>query len=87
MQVKKAKTVQDVRGYKINCINFQKCPLCFGCRRYSSVDPECQKCMSEDKKLNICNTNLHKDEVTAKMITKNNIIINEQINFMSKGEE
>lgn len=79
-QIKKPKTVHDTRGSKIKCINFQKCPLCYGCRRYNSADPECKQCLN-DKKINICNTELHRDEVTAKMITKENIIINEKIEF------
>ena len=41
------KTYHDVRGSKIKCINYQKCPLCYGCRRYSSIDPECRKCYEE----------------------------------------
>ena len=52
------KTYHDVRGSKIKCINYQKCPLCYGCRRYSSIDPECRKCYEENKKFNICNKDL-----------------------------
>lgn len=69
---KKAKTPSDVEGYKSNCLNFQRCPLCFGCRRYSSIDPACVLC-KENSKINICNKDLHKDGVTAHMITKNKI--------------
>ena len=79
-QIRKPKTMHDTRGSKIKCINYQKCPLCYGCRRYNSVDPDCEKCI-ENKKINICNTNLHRDEITAKMITKENININESIKF------
>lgn len=83
MHPNKQKSVKDVRGYQINCVNFQKCPLCYGCRRYSSIDPECQICLSENKKYNICNTNLHRDEVTARMITKENILLPGSLNFKS----
>lgn len=81
MQVKKAKTVHDVRGSKINCLNFIKCPLCYGCRNYNSQDPDCQICLSENKKMNLCNTQLHRSDLISKMITKNNIILNEPVTF------
>ena len=77
----KIKTIHDVRGSRTKCVNYQPCPLCYGCRRYSSIDPECQECLKEDKKKNICNTNLHRDEVTAKMISKNNIKLDGNIKF------
>ena len=82
MRPKKPKTVNDVRGAREKCINFQSCPLCYGCRRYSSADPDCQQCLLENKKFNICNKDLHKDDIVAKMITKNNIEIN-NIEFKS----
>lgn len=83
MRPNKQKTVHDVRGSRIKCVNYQKCPLCYGCRRYSSIDPECQICLLENKKQNICNINLHRDEVTAKMITKANILLPGSLNFES----
>lgn len=82
MRPKKPKTVNDVRGARERCINFQSCPLCYGCRRYSSSDSDCQQCLLENKKFNICNKDLHKDDIVAKMITKNNIKIN-NIEFKS----
>ena len=51
MRPKKPKTVNDVRGARERCINFQSCPLCYGCRRYSSSDSDCQQCLLENKKL------------------------------------
>lgn len=52
-----------VRGNQIYCINYSKCPLCYGCRSYDSRDPECVLCKQEDtqrgKNYNICKTNLH----------------------------
>lgn len=83
MRISKPKTVHDVRGSQIKCVNFQKCPLCYGCRRYSSVDPECAICI-ENKKTNICKTDLHKADVTAKMILKENIKLDGKIEFKSK---
>lgn len=80
--VKRAKTIHDVRGYQVNCINFQKCPLCYGCRRYSSIDPECQICLL-NKKQNICNKDLHRDDLVSKMITKSVIMLDQSIAFAS----
>lgn len=83
--IKPQKNQNSSCGRKYNCINFQMCPLCYGCRRYNSTDPICQICIG-DKKTNICNKELHRDEVTASMITKNNIKL-ENISFISsKGE-
>lgn len=87
MQPRKPKTYHDVRGSKIKCVNYQKCPLCYGCRRYSSTDPECQICLTENKKNNICNVNLHRDEVTSKMITKENINLQCTLTFKSASME
>lgn len=83
MQVKKAKTVHDVRGSRINCLNFIKCPLCYGCRNYVSTDAECNICFRENKKINLCNTNLHRNDLISQMITKNNILLDEPINFQA----
>lgn len=62
-RVQDGKQPNDVRGNKIYCINYQKCPLCFGCRAYDSRDPECVECKREDnirnKNYNICKTELH----------------------------
>lgn len=80
--IKKAKTVHDVRGYQIDCVNYQKCPLCYGCRRYSSIDPECQACLI-NKKQNICNKDLHRDDLISKMITKSIITVDRPITFAS----
>ena len=41
----------------------------------------------ENKKYNICNTELHKTDLIAKMITKNNIKINEPIKFINNEGE
>lgn len=75
--ITKPKTPHDVYGFANNCVNYQKCPLCFGCRRFNSIDPDCRFCESQNKKQNICNTSLHRDEVTSKMITKTQIFIDE----------
>ena len=83
----KTKTEYDVRGYEIKCINYIKCPLCYGCRNYNSVDPDCKICIEQNKKYNICNTELHKTDLIAKMITKNNIKISEPTKFINNEGE
>lgn len=83
MQPKKAKTVHDTRGSLIKCVNFQMCPLCYGCRRYSSIDPDCIICLQQNKKMNICNKDLHRDDLAAKMITKDTIKFTTPIAFTS----
>ena len=80
MKINKPKSVKDVFGYQDGCVNFQKCPLCYGCRRHSSVDSKCVICL-QDKKKNICNVELHKAHLITQMITKENIIFNNKITF------
>ena len=64
------KTKNDARGAQINCINFQLCPFCYGCRNYRSDDLECQICKTENAKKNICNVEKHKESLISKMIIK-----------------
>lgn len=75
------KQYSSVRGNQIKCINYQGCPLCYGCRAYDSRDPECRECKLADKQkgkfYNICNTKLHESWKINKIITKNRIIIDE----------
>lgn len=86
-QIRKPKTTHDVRGDKVGCANFQKCPLCYGCRRFSDTDPECLICMNENRKMNICNTELHKEDVVARFITRELFEFNEPITFTNLSEE
>lgn len=69
------KNVNDVRGAKIGCPNFSPCPLCFGCRSYSSANIECIECRDAGVKFNLCNKSLHTNERVALFITKNNITL------------
>lgn len=71
--VKKPKTIHDVRGKRIKCINYVSCPLCYGCRNYNSAYENCSKCINENKKNNICNTELHKADLISQMISKTTI--------------
>ncbi len=62
----------DVRGAQINCVNFDQCPFCYGCRNYNSANLECKECETNPK-LNICNVEKHKVEVLNKMIKRTSI--------------
>lgn len=70
-----SKTKYNTTGYKINCINYHPCPLCYGCRAYTPIMVKCNKC-EKNKKRDICNTELHTDGKLSKMITKERIEIN-----------
>ena len=76
----KTKQPADVLGNKINCIRFNQCPVCYGCRSYDSSNLECLKCI-ENKKFNICNKEIHNDKITADFITRNKIQLNDDISF------
>lgn len=76
------KQPNKVRGNRINCSKFIQCPLCYGCRAYSSHDLECNQCKEENFKYNVCNKKLHKDDLIAKFITKNKVEFTEEIKFL-----
>lgn len=57
-------------GARNNCINFSLCPFCYGCRNYNSSDIKCEECYNDNKKFNICNTELHKAELISQFIKK-----------------
>ncbi len=83
----KTKDKNEVRGVLIGCPNFHPCPLCYGCRNYMATDIECEKCLKEDKKKNICNKELHKEEILEKMIKRDNVDLNILGGFGETKEE
>jgi hypothetical protein len=82
----KQKSPGDVRGKRIKCVNFIQCPMCYGCRNSKDDDPECIKC-NINKKLNVCNTQLHKTDLIAKMIKRDTIKIDEPVIFKNREYE
>ena len=84
------KKVSEVRGNRINCPNFQICPICFGCRAFDSRDPECLICFEEGdiggrRNFNVCDKKTHRDDLVNKMITKTVYKVDEPINFNNYG--
>lgn len=69
---KKAKNQNSSLGAEMGCPSFSLCPLCYGCRNYTTSNVECELCI-ENKKFNICNTELHKTDKIPMFITKQNI--------------
>lgn len=59
-------------GAKKHCPNFDPCPLCFGCRNYSSAVKRCQECYEDNKKQNICNRELHTETALSMMLKLKN---------------
>ena len=78
----KSKQPADVLGNQIKCPNFNQCPLCYGCRNFSTSDLNCLQCL-KNKKKNICDTKKHNNNLISNFITKNKINIKEKINFKS----
>lgn len=70
----KTKTINDVRGNQIRCVNFSSCPICYGCRSYNSADILCEECAKNMKK-NVCNTRLHRSDLISKLVKKDVIIL------------
>lgn len=71
------KTHHDVLGWQINCLWYKKCPLCYGCRNYDSKYLRCQKC-AENKKKNICNRELHTENILNRMIAREEIVVHDK---------
>ena len=63
------KTEQDTWGYQHNCVNYEPCPLCFGCRSYDPSWFKCKHC-EEDRKINICSREKHTPKLLTKMIRR-----------------
>lgn len=84
---REAKQPNHVLGKRTNCINFAQCPMCYGCRSYSTSNIECEKC-TVNRKRDICNTSLHRSDLIEKLICRDEIKIEEEARFTSaiKGE-
>lgn len=80
--INEIKQPNHVLGNKISCPNFTQCPICYGCRSYSSSMIECEKCL-ENKKRDVCNTALHRSDLIEKLVSKNNIIVDKNYQFIS----
>lgn len=81
------KQPSHVRGNRIRCPKFIQCPLCYGCRAYSTHDLDCNECSQENHKKNICNRELHKDDVVSNFITKNKIEFSKEESITFRSEE
>ena len=72
--MRKPKHWHDVRGWRIDCPRYTKCPLCYGCRAYDPSDIKCAKCRDESVK-NVCDTSKHRADLLAKLIPREKIIV------------
>ena len=88
-----AKQPNQVRGNIIQCVSFQMCPLCYGCRNYDSRLEECQECWKdgirpgEKRNYNVCNTDLHESWKVNRMICKNTIKIDKNTELINGGSD
>lgn len=88
-----AKQPNKVRGNIIQCVNFQMCPLCYGCRNYDSRLEECQECWEdgirpgEKRNYNVCNTDLHESWKVNRMICKNTIEVDKNTELINGGSD
>lgn len=62
------KTWNDALGARNNCPNFDPCPLCFGCRNYTSYVIRCQKCKEDNQKDNLCKRDFHTERALSLML-------------------
>ena len=74
----KYKTPKDTSGYRENCLQYNPCPLCYGCRNYGCYPFTCDDLCGRNKKINICKTQLHTPQNIAKMVRRNKIIISQE---------
>ena len=71
----KRKNPNDVRGRRINCPDFEMCPLCYGCRAFNPRFAKCHACKEENQKFNLCKTERHRPDLLEKMIRRERIEI------------
>lgn len=81
------KQPNQVRGNKIGCINYQMCPVCYGCRAYDNRDEDCVICFAEGKdgsnrNFNVCNTQLHESWKINNMVTRNKVHVENELEFI-----
>lgn len=69
------KTQMDTEGYKHDCINYDPCPLCYGCRNYGIYPFSCDEICGSNHKKNICKIELHTPKNIAKMVRRQQIKI------------
>lgn len=69
MRRNKAKTIYDTWGYKHNCVNYEPCVLCYGCRHYDPSYIKCEHCAKNFRK-NICDTKKHTPKVLSMMVPR-----------------
>jgi hypothetical protein len=74
--MKEPKKPAHVLGNIIRCPRFIQCPLCYGCRAYDSANLDCKQC-EDNRKRDICNVQLHTNEIVSKFITKNKLEFDE----------
>lgn len=68
--MQKQKTHHDVWGWQNDCPSYMECPLCYGCRNFDERIVECVEHCGENRKKNVCNTTRHKDDLLAKLLSK-----------------
>ena len=68
------KKPSDVRGYQMRCPDYEKCPLCYGCRNYDDQYIKCRINCGNDTG-NVCNTKRHQAHLIAKMLTREKVIL------------
>ena len=68
------KTKYDTQGYKLNCPDYNPCPLCYGCRNFDSSRIRCQnRCETTNPKHNICDKKKHTEKGLSLMIKRPNL--------------
>lgn len=66
---------EQVAGYIHNCIGYDPCPLCYGCRNFGRYI-KCENKCGNNIKLNVCNKpSLHNETNYGKMIKRPQPII------------
>jgi len=86
MALNKQKTIADVKGSLINCKDFNPCPMCYGCRNFTTNRVRCVNKCGVNEKFDTCNTNRHRPDLLARMITKERIVVKSVPNRTSQSD-
>lgn len=82
----KQKTAAEVKGALINCKDFDPCPMCYGCRNFTTNRVKCINKCGVNEKFDTCNVSRHRPDLLARMITKERIVVKSVPNRITQSE-
>lgn len=67
------KSPHSVKGWQMNCANYEPCPLCYGCRRFDSKFVKCVNQCGQNERYDTCNGQRHRPALLSRMVLRERI--------------